>query len=300
MARRDVRMRQCYNALLARLEAVVPGAELPSEVRMAAEAGVSRTVIRAVLARMAEAGIVSDGARGRRLLRRPAPQDRMALAEEYIGREELERRFLDWVLRFDVPAGTALNVTRLARDFNVAPNQLQEFLASLGNFGLVERRNPGGWRLLGFTTDYALELSDFRLLLEVQAVRVFARLPREDSLWGALEAMRREHLDLLDRIETDFREVSPLDGRFHALINSVVQNRFVAEFQKVIRLIFNYHYHWEKTMQRHRNEAALREHLKIIAALFTRDADAAEAAARAHLRTSKETLVSSLRVHAPG
>lgn len=300
MARRDVRLRQTHNALLARLEQLPPGTLLPSEVRLAADLGVSRTVIRAALARMTEGGVLAGEGRGRRLARPPLAADRMPLAEDYIGREDLERRFMDWVLRFDVPAGTALNVTRLARDFNVPPNQLQEFLASLGNFGLVERRRPGGWRLLGFTADYALELSDFRLLLEVQAVRVFARLPRDDALWTALEAMRREHLELLDRIETDYREVSPLDGRFHALVNSVVQNRFVAEFQKVIRLIFNYHYHWEKTMQRHRNEAALREHLKIIAALFTRDPDAAEAAARAHMATSKETLITSLRVHAPG
>jgi DNA-binding GntR family transcriptional regulator len=50
-------------------------------------------------------------------------------------------------------------------------------------------------------------------------------------------------------------------------------------------------------MERHRNEAAIREHLRIIEALERGDAEAALEGARAHLATSKETLLSSLRGH---
>jgi DNA-binding GntR family transcriptional regulator len=76
-----------------------------------------------------------------------------------------------------------------------------------------------------------------------------------------------------------------------------VRNRFVREFQKVISLIFHYHYQWDKTDERQRNEAAIREHLHWIEAMQRRDEAAAVAAAQAHLATSKQTLLSSLRGH---
>ena len=295
MARTDTRFRQAHNDLLASFGGLAAGATLTSEVQLAKQLGVSRTVVRAVLARLAEAGIVQIDGRDKTLLRAPMPQDVLTLREDYISREELEARFLDWILRFDVAAGTALNVTQLARQFNVPPHLLQEFLASLGQSGLVERRAQGGWRLLGFTADYAIELSEFRLVLELNAIRVLAALPRSHPVWADLAQIRAEHLALLARIETDFHDFSPLDGRFHAVLNSVVQNRFVAEFQKVISLIFHYHYQWDKTMERDRNEAAIREHLHILDALEQGQTETALQGARAHLATSKETLLSSMR-----
>lgn len=297
MARTDTRFRQSHNAMLDMLSGMAVGTGLPSEMQLAATLGVSRTVIRAVVQKLGEDGILHGAARDKRLLRMPRAKDHLPLRDDYIGRDELEARFLDWVLRFDVPAGTALNITQLARQFMVPTHALQEFLASLGQSGLIERRARGGWRLLGFTAEYAIELSEFRQVLELNAIRVFAAMPADHPAWDALADIRTEHLDLLDRIEHDFHDFSRLDGKFHALINSVVNNRFVAEFQKVISLIFHYHYQWDKTMERYRNEAAIREHLTIIAALQSGDAVAAEVRARGHLNTSKETLLSSMRGH---
>jgi len=297
MARTDTRFRQAHNQMLDHLRALPHDAPLASEVQFATRLGVSRTVVRAVMQKLAADGILRQDGRGKRLVRAPRDKDRLPLRDDYIGRDELEARFLDWVLRFDVPAGTALNITQLARQFNVPTHALQEFLASLGQSGLIERRPRGGWRLLGFTADYAVELSEFRQVLELNAVRSFAALPADHPAWADLARVRDEHLDLLSRIERDYHDFSRLDGRFHALINSVVQNRFVAEFQKVISLIFHYHYQWDKTMERFRNEAAIGEHLTIMTALEARDGPAAEAAARTHLATSKETLLSSMRGH---
>lgn len=297
LARSDTRFRQAFNDLLKDLSGLPVGECLISEVKLAERLNVSRTVIRAVLARLSEMGIIRMEGRDKVLLRKPQDKDDLPVREEYLSRDELEGRFLDWVLRFDVPAGTVLNVRQLARQFHVTPYQLQEFLASLSQSGLVERRPQGGWRLDGFTADYAVELSEFRQVLELNALRVLIELPEDHPVWGDLLAIRAEHLDLLARIETDFHDFSPLDGRFHALLNSVVRNRFVTEFQKVISLIFHYHYQWDKALERHRNEAAIGEHLAIMDALFRRDLEASLAAAKAHLSTSKETLLSSMRGH---
>jgi len=295
MARTDARYRAAYNQFLDLITTQAPGSALPSETQLSQTLKVSRTIVRTALAALTEAGIVDWQGRVKTLVRLPTDADRLAARAAYISHNQLEGRFLDWVLRFDVPADTPLNVAQLAKLFSVPPHSLQEFLAGLSQFGLVERRPRGGWLLLGFTADYAVELSDFRSLLEVNAVRSLTHLPPHHPVWSRLQVLEAQHRALLTRIATDFHDFSRLDEQFHATINSVVQNRFVIEFQKVISLIFHYHYQWDKTNERLRNEAAIGEHLAILRALQDRDPQTAETATRAHLTTSKDTLLSSLR-----
>lgn len=297
MARSDTRYREAYNRILEYCETLAVGAQIPSETRLGEMAGVSRTVIRRCLSRLAELGVISWDGRDKHILRLPTPQDRIVVPEAASDTSDLEQRFLDWVLRFDVPANTALSVAELSRTFDVQQHELKEFLAGLSRFGLVSRRPEGGWRLLGFTKGFAIELSDFRLVLELHAVSQVAEAPVDHPVWDRLAELRADHIRLRSRIETDFHEFPKLDERFHQAINSVVRNRFTAEFQKVISLIFHYHYMWDKTEEKTRNAAAIEEHIAIIDALEARDAEVARAAAQQHLRTSKTTLLSSLRHH---
>lgn len=276
------------------------GSSLPSELKLAERLKVSRTVVRAILQRLDAQGIVRLDGRRKPLLRAPVQGDFLVEPDEYISLAQLENRFLNWVLRFDIPPDTPLSVAQLAKQFSVPPHLLQEFLASLGHFGLVERRPRGGWRLLGFTVDYAMELSDFRTLLEVNAVRLACALPKTHPFWNDLEDLDQRHQDLLARIDTDFRDFSQLDERFHVTINALVSNRFVTHFQKVISLIFHYHYQWDKSRQQDRNRAAIGEHRAIIRAIQTRDPDLAQQAMQTHLATSKKTLIASFRANRLG
>ncbi len=298
MARTDDRFRMAYQDLLTVMATQPIGSDLPPELVLADQLSISRTTVRAVLTAFAKAGLIVWEGRKKTILRMPTAKDRLAMRDEYLPREELEQRFLKWVLRFDVPAGTPLNVAKLAKEFSVPPHALQEFLSGLSQFGLVTRRPRGGWSLLGFTADYAVELSEFRAVLELNAVRTLVHLPRDHPIWQKLTELEQQHENLAARIDTDFHDFSPLDEAFHHTITSVVQNRFVKQFQKVISLIFHYHYQWDKRMERSRNEAAIGEHLAIIRALRSGDEQAAAQAATAHLATSKETLLASLRVNA--
>lgn len=300
MARSDTRYREAYNRILDFCGSLPVGAVMPAESALSDLADVSRTVVRRCLARLEERDLISWDGREKRILRAPTEADRIDLPETPVRSEDLEQRFLDWILRFDVPANTPLSVAELSRRFQVPQHEFKEFLASLSRFGLVARRRQGGWMLLGFTVDFAIELSDFRSVLELNAVRCVAEAPVDHPIWVRLTELRTEHVALKERIETDFHQFSKLDESFHAAINSVVKNRFVAEFQKVISLIFHYHYLWDKTHEKHRNAAAIDEHLAIIDALQNRDAEAARDATARHLRTSKTTLLSSLRHHELG
>ncbi len=298
LARTDERFRTAFNALLDYCGTLKRGDELPSELALARHLEVSRTVVRSALDRLRDEGIIAWMGRNKSLLRTPKKSDRLVVQSDQISQEELERQFLDWILRFDVPPGTSLNVTELARKFRVPAYGLQEFLASLSRFSLVSRRPRGGWELVGFTLDYALELSDFRLMLELNAVSHLIALPDDHAIWKRLAELADEHRRLAEDIDERYHDFSGLDERFHTAIGGVVRNRFVAEFQKVITLIFHYHYQWDKTDERERNLAAIGEHLRLIEALQARDEAAATSAARDHLLTSKQTLVSSLRSHA--
>jgi DNA-binding GntR family transcriptional regulator len=295
MARTDERFREAFNTLLDHCASLQVGDQLPAELALAAHLDVSRTVVRSALERLQEAGIVRWEGRAKTLLRTPEKGDRLAVQSDPLSADELERQFLNWILRFDVAPGTALNVTELSRKFRVPAYGLQEFLASLSRFSLVRRRPKGGWELVGFTRDYAVELSDFRMMLELNAVSHLVALPADHGIWRRLDELEAAHRTLADEIDARFHDFSLLDEQFHTIIGSVVKNRFVAEFQKVITLIFHYHYQWDKKDERERNMAAIGEHLRVIVALKQRDEAAALKAAREHLSTSKQTLLSSLR-----
>jgi DNA-binding GntR family transcriptional regulator len=297
MARTDERFRDAFNALLDHCARLEVASELPSEIVLSDQLDVSRTVVRSALKRLDAEGLITWNGRSKTLLRKPRAKDRLSVESDAVSVEELERQFLNWILRFDVPPGTPLNVSELARQLRVTAHALQEFLASLSRFGLVRRRVKGGWELLGFTSEYAVELSDFRAVLELNAVSHLVGLPDEHAIWSKLAALEADHLTLADQIDSRYHDFSLLDERFHGTILSVVQNRFAAEFQKVISLVFHYHYQWNKRDERERNAAAIEEHLRLIEALCARDERGAQDATRDHLRTSKQTLLSSLRGH---
>ena len=139
MARTDQRFREAFNAALELCRSCGRDGELPSESALAEHLGVSRTVVRSVLQELDARGILRWQGREKTVVRKPRKTDRMAMLEEGLSLQALEPRFLDWVLRFDVPPGTTLNVARLSREFGVGAHVLQEFLSGLARFGLVER-----------------------------------------------------------------------------------------------------------------------------------------------------------------
>lgn len=297
MARSDERFRLTFNAVLDFAATMPAGSKLPSELALSDRYGVSRTVIRSVLARLDAEGLIDWSGRQKILRRVPSAADRLAVQADQIVASDLERQFLNWILRFDIPPGAPINSAELARKFHVTAHGLQEFLASLSQFGLVRRREKGGWEMVGFTLKYALELSEFRTMLELNAIAKLLELPSTHSIWAALRGLKAEHLSLKREIKTRFHDFSLLDEKFHTTIGGVVRNRFVASFQKVIALIFHYHFQWDKRDEKSRNLAAINEHLRIIRALEQRDEAAALEAMRSHLKTSELTLAMSMRDH---
>ena len=217
-------------------------------------------------------------------------------AETVSTSEQVEKRFMEWMLRGDAMPGSQINELELARQFGVGTTGIREFLNRFRRFGLIEKRPNAGWLFKGFTEDFAMELFEIREMFELRSARAFVSLPEDAPAWAALRAIADEHRSLLAAVEDRFHDFSDLDNRFHRLVNEATPNRFIDDFYDIITLIFHYHYQWNKRDERQRNEVAINEHLAYIAALEERDAERVEAACRYHLASAKRTLTRAFSI----
>ncbi|RVA59157.1 GntR family transcriptional regulator, partial [Mesorhizobium sp. M7A.F.Ca.US.001.01.1.1] len=119
-------------------------------------------------------------------------------------------------------------------------------------------------------------------------------LPQDSAVWTDLDRLEDEHRQLANDIAARFTEFSELDERFHRLIHRASRNRFIVDFYDVIAMIFHYHYQWNKAQERERNEVAIGEHLVYIEALKSRDLGKVDAACRKHLKSARQTLLTSI------
>lgn len=292
MARGNRLFKGLSNRLLQMLEALEPGAVLGSELDLARRLEASRTTIRAVLAHLAEKGILTWEGREKRLLRAPTPSDYFAEDETKALQAQAEEMFLAWVLQGDIPPGTILNESDLARRFELPLGAVREFLIRFEPFGLITKQPNRHWILTGFTRDFAEEMFEVRQIFEARALD---RLLANKTLHAKFKAMIPAHEAVVAGDEAAAQAFPQLDAAFHALICRGARNRFITDFSRTIAIIVHYHYLWNKQDEIRRNRAAAAEHLEIIRAVLAEDDGAARTALATHLATAHRTLIASVR-----
>ena len=289
----DTVFKRAFNDAVELISKLGDGESLPSENDLSSTLKVSRTTVRKVVATLIARGVVTGTGRHRMVRSTRKRMQRFPEAETVSASAQLERKFMEWMLRENTIPGTLISELELARRFGVATTGIREFLNRFQRFGLIEKRPNGGWVLHGFTASFALELFEIREIFELRSATAFAALPESSLLWRQIEALREEHLALLNDIQSRYHDFSEIDSRFHRLINSAAGNRFVDGFYDIFTLIFHYHYQWNKRDERQRNEVAIREHLAYIDALLSRDPASVRRACKAHLASAKKTLIRS-------
>jgi DNA-binding GntR family transcriptional regulator len=289
----DAVFKRAFNDAVDLISGLPAGEALPSENELGARLTVSRTTVRKILSTLEERGVVGGSGRQRFVRSARARLKRFPQAETVSMSEQVEKRFMEWMLRGNTRPGTSINELELARQFGVATTGIREFLNRFQRFGLIEKRPNAGWMFKGFTPSFALELFEIREMFELRSAMVFATLPEDSLHWQKLEALREEHAALLRDIDQRYHDFSDVDSRFHRLINSAAPNRFIEDFFDIITLIFHYHYQWNKQDERQRNEVAIREHLTYIEALLSRNPAIVQLACRAHMASAKDTLMRS-------
>ncbi|MFD1329808.1 GntR family transcriptional regulator [Mycoplana ramosa] len=291
MAKQNTVFKDAFNRCLGLIEQTD---RLPSEPELGSQLGVSRTTVRAILARLQEIGLIEWSKRRKVVLRTPAPSDRFPTEETDSLSDIIERSFMRRILAGGAEPGMQINELELAREIGTGTTSVREFLIRFSRFGLIEKRPNSHWVLKGFTPEFALELTEVREMFELRSAAAFANLPSEHPAWAELEAIATLHREILADVENRYREFSELDEKFHLLVHKASKNRFIVDFYDIIAIVFHYHYQWNKTNARQRNARALEEHLAYIEALQSHDPARIEAACRRHLKSARETLLQSI------
>lgn len=292
MAKQNTVFKDAYNRTLKLIEETDT---LPSEPELGGLLSVSRTTVRAVLTRLGEVGLVAWDKRSKTVLRRPEHGDYFPDEETSSLSEIIERSFMRRILAGGAQPGMQINELELAREIGIGTTSVREFLIRFSRFGLIEKRPNSHWVLKGFTREFALELTEVREMFELRSAAAFVHLAEEHPAWAELKAVEAQHHALLADIDNRYMEFSELDERFHLLVQKASSNRFIIDFYDIISIVFHYHYQWNKTNARARNQRALEEHIDYIRALFSRDPSAIEKACRQHLKSARETLLQSIQ-----
>ena len=297
--RNDAIFKRAYNSVLNRMTTMRVGETIDSEHVMARELKVSRTTVHKIFDSLARAGLIQVGPDSiRTVLRLPGEQEQFPDEETEFGREIVERGFMDLIQQEVINPGGVISTSDLARRLGVSATVVREYLEGFRQFGLIARQENGTWVFAGFDQKFARELSDFRELIEFRAADMFGDLPLDHPAWQKLDDLEKRHIEIAEDFENLCGLFPKLDQDFHTLINSVLENRFVNNFNDIRSFIFHYHYQWNKKLEKERNHVAVREHLAYIEGLKSGDLDKARAASRLHLETARTTMMASIEIAA--
>lgn len=184
------------------------------------------------------------------------------------------------ILSSVLPAGWRLGEERLASLFTVSRTPVREALTRLESEGLVDRNRRGGLVVASITSEQVFELYAIREALDGTAARLAAHI-RSDADLATLERTNAQIAGAAR--DGDLPQLVSANVAFHKALAGASRNemlqRFVAQVhQTVLRLRST------TLSQPGRALAAVEEHEKIIDAIRARDEDAAEEAARRHMR----------------
>lgn len=174
----------------------------------------------------------------------------------------------------------------LSEQFGASRASVRAALLELTNEGLVERIQHRGARVRAVSLDEAVEICEVRMVLEgLCAAKAAERIttPETRELKTIGESMREAVA------ASDVFGYSALNQKLHRRVREISGQQTAARVLERLRAQSVRH-QFKLAMQPGRPPASLPEHLAIIDGICARDADAAERAARAHLRSVIEAL----------
>ena len=190
----DAVFKLAFNNALDLVSEMADGAPLPPETALSAALGISRTTVRKIITTLTDQGVVAGVGRERTIRTLSNSMRRFPEAETVSTSAQVEKRFMEWMLRDDASPGMSINELELARQFGVGTTGIREFLNRFQSFGLIEKRPNAGWLFKGFTINFALELFEIREMFELRSAVAFASLPRNSPYWLEIKELREEHL----------------------------------------------------------------------------------------------------------
>jgi len=199
--------------------------------------------------------------------------------------EVLFRTLRDRILSGELRPGTRLSVPALAEEFRVSRSPVRDAVIRLVQEGLVTETMNRGAEVTRITRDELVSLYEAREVLEGAVARL-ATEKYQASLRRSLLALLTEHRTVAE--EQDFGRHIELDAAFHREIRQAAQSPVLAKMLDGVqgRVLVA----MRSTSITGGMVQAVHDHQAIFEAIGSGDADAAEEAARAHIRRLKELL----------
>ncbi len=296
MARPPTTSKRSTNCLLRHVtEHVAIGETLPTERQMSVLVEGSRTAVRSALVHFQKLGLIND-LKDRRLLRLPDRQDYFDAAELQSGSERIREVLMKWIYHADLPAGAEFSEAELARKAGMSTISVREFLIEFSRYGVIEKKQRGGWRLCTFDRALALELAEVREMFELAAIEHIGKLAPNDPCFAKLDELIAKHERLAVAMPLEQNAFPALDAETHLFLIGLCKNRFVESFFNIVSLMFLYQFQWNRDGAAGRHRHAVHEHLAFLRSLARRDIAGAREAMRTHLTTSRSSLLQGIRV----
>jgi DNA-binding GntR family transcriptional regulator len=183
--------------------------------------------------------------------------------------------------------GQRMMETEVADWLQMSRTPARDAMRRLENEGLLVHEPRQG--LVIATLDHAavMELYTMREVLEGTAARLAARHASELEVEQLLELITVEK-----KLKGKYDELAAHNQRFHRALHQATHNRFLLRALITVRDSMGLLGKSLMTMP-HRAAAALKEHEQIVRAIEKRDPDAAEEAARAHVRSAQRERIKS-------
>lgn len=185
-----------------------------------------------------------------------------------------------------LPEGSPLVEADLAVALGVSRSPVRDALKRLAHKGLVEMRPRKGVIVATFSSAQISDFFDVREALEGLAARLAAERMSAEEI-----ARLRGHLDRVeDELSSGRHGYPALDEDFHARILQGARSHQLAGAMRAIQSRVRLLRRRSSALQQRAGQA-LAEHRAILAAIESRDAPAAEAGMRQHIRNARENLL---------
>lgn len=210
-----------------------------------------------------------------------APSSRQPHLRHGSRSEHVYRRLRDAIQQGEFKPGHRVMEIEVADWLNVSRTPVRDAIRRLEGEGMLEHEPRNGLVVARLDRQAVMELYAMREVLEGTAARLCARHASDMEVLDLLELVERER-----QMQGDFEALARHNLRFHEAIRRGAHNRYLV---KSLAAVNDSMVLLGKPLMLlpHRAQAALAEHESIAQAIQRRDPEAAEAAARQHVRAAQ-------------
>ncbi|HKU69315.1 MAG TPA: GntR family transcriptional regulator [Burkholderiales bacterium] len=206
---------------------------------------------------------------------------RKTLAPRHGSRSEhVYRRLRDAIQQGEFKSGRRVMEIEVAEWLKVSRTPVRDAIRRLESEGMLEHEPRNGVVVARIDRKAVMELYVMRETLEGTAARLCARHASDMEIQDLVDLVERER-----QLQGELQLLPAHNKRFHVAVHRGAHNRYL---EKSLAAISDLGLLGAPLMSLpHRTQAAVEEHARIVEAIRLRDADAADEAARSHVRAAQ-------------